>query len=54
MRSVNQTHSMYVTVGQQTPEHLFENLTIESIIGKEKQICFPSKKYGGRIFSGSD
>ena len=52
MRCFDQFHSLYVTVWQQTPEHLFQNL------GSESRNCrkfdFPLKKYGGRFFSGSD
>ena len=48
MRCFDQFYSLYVTIWQQTPEHLFQNL------GSESRTCrkfyFPLKKYGGRIF----
>ena len=49
-RSVGQTHSLYITVWQQTPDNLFFNPSVNS-----KKFGFPSNKnMPVEFFSGSD
>ena len=52
MRSFGQLYSLYVTVWQQTPEHFFK--TWAKNLRLAKSLVVHQKKYGGRIFSGSD
>ena len=47
MRSFGQCYSLYVTIGQQTPENLFFK-TLAKNLGLAENLVFHKKKGGGR------